>query len=174
MPLSGKNASINPLTNNTYFFLDECLPHKIGDFLHGLGYPIVSWFEEFNGQQGWKDTPLIQYLGGKHYTWITKDDAAKTEHENDIRTAGISVIWIRGLERVKTQSRRNKVSVKQVHRMLTDRLDYLESEISKSKSATYYLLTVKTGSQEDLVPVVHKISLQYFFNVHLPKMPDQP
>jgi hypothetical protein len=157
------------ITKNTYFFLDECLPHGIGDFLHSM-YPITSWFLEFNGQQGYKDTPLIQYMGAKGYTWITKDDAAKSEHENEIRTAGISVVWIRGLEREKGKPKKNKVSTKDVHRMLTDKLDELYLTISTSKVALYFLLCFKTGHNDELIPVIHPITLESFFKDHLPKL----
>ncbi|MFC1946577.1 hypothetical protein ACFLXY_01510 [Chloroflexota bacterium] len=173
MQLTGKNYSRNPQTSSkqAYFFLDECLPYKIGDFLHGLGYPIVSWFFEFNGQQGIKDIPLIHYLGGKGYSWITKDDAAKYEHEPEIRAAGISVVWIRGLEREKGKPKKNKVSAKDVHRMLTDKIESVAYEIEHSKTALYFLLSFKSGSKGDLIPIARKITLDYFFKKHLPKLP---
>ena len=169
--MSGKTSLKNQgTTKNTYFFLDECLPHGIGDFLHTIGYPITSWFLEFQGQQGYKDTPLIQYMGAKGYSWITKDDAAKSEHENEIRTAGISVIWVRGLEREKGKPKKNKVSAKDVHRMLTDKLDELCLRITNSKSALYFLLCFKTGQNDELIPVIHQITLESFFKEHLPKV----
>jgi hypothetical protein len=170
---SGKRSLRKQPTKTAYFFLDECLAHQIGDFLHVLGYPIVSWYEAFRGQQGYKDTPLIQYLGGKGYTWITKDDAAKSEHEKDIRSAGISVVWIRGLEREKSKPRKNKITNKHIHRMLTDKLDSITDQISHSKTALYFLLSVKTGYNGELIPVIRPISLDYFFNQVLPQI-NQP
>jgi len=152
------------------FFLDESLPYQFAYWLKRIGYPITSWDEEFEHQQGVKDTPLIQLLGAKGYTWITKDDEAKKEHENDIRAAGISVVWVRGLEREKGKPKKNKISNKEVHRMLTDRLYIIEQEIARSKSAQYYLLYVKTGFYNDLIPVHRKITLEYFFKKHLPKL----
>lgn len=170
MLLNGKKSSLKSHKKEAYFFLDECLPHQIGDYLHALEYPIISWYQEFNGQQGWKDTPLIQYLGGKFYSWITKDDAAKAEHEKDIRAAGISVIWVRGLERVKGNPKKNKVSGKDINRMLTDKLEYLQKEISSSNHARYYMLSVKSGYHGDHIPVARNITLEYFFKEHLPKL----
>ena len=171
MPLSGKISSNRSVpTKSAYFLLDECLPYTIGDFLHELGYPIITWHEEFKGQQGYEDTPLIQYLGAKHYSWITKDDKAKAEHERDIRTAGISVVWIRGLERDKGKAKKNKISNKDVHRMLTDKLEILQQEVSSSKSAQYFLMSFKTGYRGEIIPIERQITLDYFFNKHLPKL----
>ena len=167
MQLSGKNnLRVRQTNKKVYFFLDECLPHQIADILNSIGHPIISWFIEFNGQQGIKDTPLIQYLGAKKYTWITKDDEARIEHEKDIRAAGISVVWIRGLERKKGKPKKNKISTKEIHRMLTDKLHGLESKISNSKTTLYFLLYVKSGHDE-LIPAYKQITLEHFFNKHL-------
>ncbi|MFC1956575.1 hypothetical protein ACFLWZ_08730, partial [Chloroflexota bacterium] len=60
--------------------MDECLPHQIALMLKQVEYPLISWYEEFNQQQGYKDPYIIPYLGAHGYTWITKDDTAKQEH----------------------------------------------------------------------------------------------
>jgi hypothetical protein len=126
--------------------------------LKEVGYPIISWREEFN-QAGLKDPFLIQYLGAKGYTWITKDDAAKKQHEDEIRTAGISVVWLRGLERAKhSPAAKNDITIKEVHKMLTDKLDYIKEQIETSKSACYFLLYIKSGG----IPAVNKIELGQF------------
>jgi len=165
--LSGKkNLKVRQPDKKVYFFLDECLPHQIADILNSIGHPITSWFIEFKGQQGMKDTLLIQYLGAKGYTWITKDDEAKAEHEKDIRSAGISVVWIRGLERQKGKPKKNKISSMEVHRMLTDKLRALERKIANSKTALYFLLYVKSGHDE-LIPAHKQITLEHFFNKHI-------
>ena len=170
MQLNGKSSSKRQLNKKVCFFLDECLPYQMAYFLQTVDYPITSWHEEFKGQQGVKDTPLIQYLRAKEYTWITKDDKAKREHENDIRTAGISVMWIRGLERQKRQPKKNKIRNKDLLRMLTDKLDSIQREISDSKTSLYYLLSVKTGYKGELIPIARKITLEHFFKEHLPKL----
>ena len=142
------------------FYSDECLPYKIALYLKAVGHPITSWHEEFQQQQGLKDPYLIQYLGAKGYTWITKDDEAKREHESEIRIAGISVVWVRGLERQKGEPpRKNYITVKDLHRMLTDKLDSIAEEITSSRTALYFLLYMKSGS----VPALHKITLEQFF-----------
>lgn len=141
------------------FFLDECLSYHIAYWLKTVGHPITSWHEEFQQQQGLKEPYLIPYLGAKGYTWITKDDEAKKEHKNEIRTAGISVVWVRGLARAKGQPKKNKITVKDVNRMLTDKLDYIAEMISNSKTALYFLLYMKSGG----IPAVNKITLEEFF-----------
>jgi len=157
--LGKQNSKNNPHKKKVTFFLDECLPYQIAYALKSFGHPITSWHEEFQGQQGLKEPYLIPYLGAKGYTWITKDDEAKKEHENEIRTAGISVVWVRGLEREKGKPRRNFIKVKDVHRMLTDKLDHIAEMMLNSKTSLHFLLYMKSGG----VPAVHKISLEKFF-----------
>lgn len=155
-PYSGSGSRKKLVT----FYLDECLPYRIALYLKAVGHLITSWYEEFQGQQGLKDPHLIQYLGAKGYVWITKDDEAKREHESEIRIAGISVVWVRGLERQKGKPpRKNNITVKDLHRMLTDKLDLIAEEIANSTTALYFLLYMKSGG----VPALHRITLEQFF-----------
>ena len=94
MRLLGNDDCSEPQAKQILFFLDECLPWRIAEYLDGVSYPITSWHREFLGQQGTKDDPLIRHLGERGLTWITKDDEAKSEHERAIRKAQISVIWL--------------------------------------------------------------------------------
>lgn len=151
-------SSLSP--KKVTFYLDECLPYKIAYALKSFGHPITSWHEEFQGQQGLKEPYLIPYLGAKSYTWITKDDEAKKEHKNEIRTAGISVVCVRGLEREKGKPKKNYISVKDLHRMLTDKLDYIAGKILNSKTTLYFLLYMKSGG----IPTAHEITLERFFD----------
>jgi len=127
--------------------------------LKHVGYPITCWHEEFQGQQGMKDSPLIQYLGAKGYTWITKDDAAKREHEPEIRTAQISVIWVSGLERPLNKPKHNFITIKDLHRMLTDKLDDIERTIASSNKPQFFTL----GMRSDGIPRLTKTTLEEFF-----------
>lgn len=127
--------------------------------LKQVGYSITCWHEEFQQQQGIKDPFIIPHLGVKHYTWITKDDEAKKEHENEIRVANISVIWVRGVEREKGKPKKNDIKIKDLHRMLTDKLDIAKSEIEASKSPIHYLLWMSSGHK----PVIKKTTLEGFF-----------
>lgn len=141
------------------FYLDECLPYQIAEMLKAVGYPITSWHEEFQQQQGLKDPYLIPHLGAKAFTWITKDDKAKKEHEEDIRVAQISVVWVSGLERPINKPKRNFITVKDLHRMLTDKLDDIERIISGSNKPQYFILSMRV----DGIPRLNKIGLEHFF-----------
>jgi hypothetical protein len=141
------------------FYLDECLPHQIAGVLNQVGHPITSWYEEFKGQQGLKDPYLIPYLGGQAYTWITKDDSAKREHEPEIRAAQISVVWVCGLERPTNKPKQNFITVKDLHRMLTDKLDALKQMITDSNKPQYFTLGMRTNG----IPHLTKTTLEEFF-----------
>jgi hypothetical protein len=141
------------------FYLDESLPYQIAIMLNQVGHPITCWYEEFKGQQGLKDPYLIPYLGGKAYTWITKDDSAKREHEPEIRAAQISVIWVCGLERPTNKPKQNFVTIKDLHRMLTDKLDDLERMIAGSNKPQYFTLAMRA----DGIPRLTKTTLEQFF-----------
>ena len=155
----GKPHSKSSLPKTVTFFLDESLPYQIAYMLKQVNYPITSWHEEFHQQQGLKDPYLIPYLGAKNYTWITKDDAAKKEHEPEIRIAQISVVWVTGLERPIKKPKRNFITVKDLHRMLTDKLDDIEEIIANSNKPQYFTL----GMRVDGIPRLKKITLEEFF-----------
>ena len=157
--MTGNNDSNAQPRKDTEFFLDECLPWKVAGYLNQVGHRITSWHEEFLGQQGIKDTPLIRHLGDRGLTWITKDDEAKKEHEDDIRRAGISVVWVRGLARTKRSvPAKNVINLKDLHRMLTDKLDEISDRVVSSKGPLYHRLWISSGK-----PVLQKISLESFF-----------
>lgn len=155
----GKSHSKSNLPKTVTFFLDECLPYQIAYILKQVSHPITSWHEEFNQQQGLKDPYLIPYLGAKSYTWITKDDTAKKEHEPEIRVAQISVIWVTGLERPTNKPKRNFITVKDLHRMLTDKLDDIEKIIANSNKPQYFSLSMRADGR----PRLRKITLEKFF-----------
>jgi hypothetical protein len=157
--LTGRDNSKHQQHKQVTFFLDECLPYGVAEALKTVGYPITSWREEFRAQQGALDPWLIPYLGGKQYTWVTKDDKAKKEHEPEIRAAGISVVWIRGLDRPSGKPKKNKITVKDLHRMLTDKLDFIEEQITGARGPLYCLLYMKSGGQ----PAVNRLTLEQFF-----------
>lgn len=155
-PDTGSSTQSNKVT----FFLDECLPYMIANNLKQVGYPITCWCEEFQWQQGFKDPYIIPYLGAKHYTWITKDDEAKKEHEQEIRVAHISVVWVYGLDRDINKPKHNKITVKDLHRILTDKLDDIRTIIEESNKPKYFTL----GMQVDGKPRLSRTTLEDYFN----------
>ena len=142
------------------FYLDECLPYRVAAILKEVGYPVISWDEEFQHQQGFKDPYLIPYMGAKNYVWITKDDSAKKEHENAIRTEQISVVWLSGLERPSNKPKQNFITVKDLHRMLTCELDDIEKTIINSNKPQYFHI----GMRSDGKIRKDKVTLEKYFS----------
>lgn len=66
---------------------------------------------------------------------MTKDDEAKRDHLPDIIRHQISVVWIRGVDR-----RKNRISPKELHLMLTVRLGRLVEMLGKARGPQHYLL----------------------------------
>lgn len=156
----GKSHSRSgPHQKTVTFYLDECLPFRVAYILKEVGYTITSWHEEFQQQQGLKEPYLIHYIGAKGYTWITKDYEARKEHQNDIRVAGISVIWIRGLEREKREPKKNHITIQDLHRMLTDKLNDAAIMISTSNKPQYFILYMRANGK----PVLAKTDLESAF-----------
>ena len=120
------------------FLLDESLPPMIASVLQQVGYPITSCQEQ--GMEGVSDEELIPWMGENDLVWITKDDAARIQHATIIQRARISVVWVRGLERRNRTTARNNISVKELHRMLTVRLDDIAGDIEGSRGPSYFRL----------------------------------
>ena len=120
------------------FLLDESLPPLIASVLQQVGYPITSSQEQ--QMEGVPDEVLIPWMGNNELAWITKDDAARTEHGALIQSARISVVWVRGLERRNRTTVRNNISVKDLHRMLTMKLDEISEDIFESRGPRYFRL----------------------------------
>lgn len=131
----------------------------MADSLQEFGYPIVSWRNEFNGEEGRKDPWLIQQMGAKGLSWVTKDDEAKREHEAEIRAARISVVWVRGVARSKGNPVRNNISIRDVHKLLASKLDDLTREIQNANNPLYFYLYLDSAGK----PVVRRTSLEEVF-----------
>lgn len=125
------------------FLLDESLPPIIADVLKQVGYPITGCREQ--ELLGARDEDLIAWMGARNMVWVTKDDAAKARHGAAIRQARISVTWVRGLERRNRTTGRNNISVKELRRMLTDKLDDIEEIVSSSRSPRYFMLYLRNN-----------------------------
>ncbi len=122
------------------FLLDESLPHLIADVLQQVGYPITSCRQ--CQMEGLKDDEPIPWMAANQLTWITKDDAARLDHGALIRQSLISVVWVRGLERRNRTTARNNVTVKDLHRMLTVKLDDISSELRSARGPRYFRLYI--------------------------------
>jgi predicted nuclease of predicted toxin-antitoxin system len=125
------------------FLLDECLAYRIADILREVGFPITSARNE--GVDGWEDPDLIPWLGERGYVWVTKDDSARNEHRILIQRAGISVVWVRGVERPNGTSQRNAVNLRQLLHMLVAKLDEISSMVQESNGPRFFLLSMATN-----------------------------
>ena len=116
---------------------DESLPPTIGEALKAVGFPIVL------AAKGTRDEELIPEMGQFNQTWITKDDRSKTQHESLLSDAKISVVWVRGLTHGKGKRRaslRRNAALKDILRMLVNKLDRITDEIAKARGPRYFLL----------------------------------
>ncbi len=76
-------------------------------------------------------------------TWITKDDRSKTVHEALLREANISVVWVRGLSherKGKPTPISKHPTMKDVLRMLVEKIDDITAEIARANGPRYFLL----------------------------------
>ena len=131
------------------FILHESLPHHIAHVLQSVGYPITS--NEAQGVSGWDDAMLIPWMAERSYIWVTKDDAARSVHRSAIQQARISVVWVRGMERRGGTTARNNVSAKDLHLMLTNKLDDIGETVSSARGPRYFLLFM-SGKRPQIKP----------------------
>lgn len=125
----------------TAFHLDECLPPAVARALRLVGHNISDAFSaEVNG---WDDEELIPWLSENNRVWITKDHDAKIAHMESIINNRISVVWIRGMDR--KPSNKNRVGTRELHRMITDRIERIGNEVMSARSPRYYLLSIRSG-----------------------------
>ena len=123
---------------------DESLPPAIGEALKSVGYPI------YRAPKGTRDEDLIPEMGLRNQVWITKDDRSKTQHERLLQTANISVVWVRGLTHEKRKRRasiQRNVGLKDILRMLVNKLDQITAETSEARGPRYFLLYTTTSQR---------------------------
>ncbi|MDE2817601.1 MAG: DUF5615 family PIN-like protein [Chloroflexota bacterium] len=127
------------------FFLDENLPPQVARALALVGYPISHPAE--HGKRGEKDPDLITWLAQNQFVWITIDDDARKRHIGQIGQAGVSVVWVRGLG-----GRKNIVTIKQVHLMLTVKLEELIEKLEASNQPLHFMVYL-SGKRPVLKPL---------------------
>lgn len=126
----------------------------MGEALFKVHFPIQT--VQGAGKRGFKDPRLIKWMGANGLTWITKDDEAKREHFDDIIKSRINTVWVRGIDRVK-----NKVTIQQVHLMLTVKLPYMIRILEEARGPRHFILWL---SGEKVVieetPDIHRLVLK--------------
>ena len=141
--MPGKTSS-HP--SHVSYCYDESLPPIIGKTLKAVGFPVVL------APKGTQDEDLIPEMGRRNQVWITKDDRSKIRHEGLLTAANISVIWVRGLTHEKRKRRasiQRNASLKDILRMLVNKLDDISVEIAKARGPRYFLLYTTTRAQKD-------------------------
>lgn len=114
----------------------------IGEALKAVGFPVELV------TRGTLDEDLIPEMGLLNQVWITKDDRAKTQHESLLTSANICVVWVRGLtheRRARRASLQRNASMKDILRMLVNKLDQITDEIAKARGPRYFLLFTTTS-----------------------------
>ena len=135
-------GNIDSQPSHVSYCYDESLPPVIGKTLKAVGFPIVL------ADKGTRDEDLIPEMGRLNQAWITKDDRSKTEHESLLATANISVVWVRGLTHEKRNRRasiQRNASLKDILRMLVNKLDQISDEITHARGPRYFLLYTSTS-----------------------------
>ncbi len=117
------------------FYLDESLPYQVARALALVHYPITNPVDA--NKRSVKDSPLITWMAKNDLTWITKDDEAKRDHLADLIKGRINTVWIRGIDRIK-----NKITVQQVHLMLTMKLPNIIEIIEGARGPRHFVIWI--------------------------------
>ena len=115
------------------FYLDETFPSQVGEALASVGYAVIV--PKDADKVGAKDPELIPWLAQSGLAWITKDDGARIRHRKELLTGNVSVVWVRGIDRSKSH-----ITPKQLHFLLTNKLDEIARQLRSARGAIYFLL----------------------------------
>jgi len=102
---------------------------------------------------GAKDPDLIAWMGQHGLIWITKDADSKRAHIGDIRRHGVSVVWVRGIDRGDA-----RIDGHLLHTILTAKLLRIANVVSTARGAVHH--EVYTRGDPDMPTVVlHRLDL---------------
>jgi len=76
------------------YLIDENLNPNIAGALRKFAWEVESVTEVF-GREGVSDDEIIDWLGKTGTVWITQDISAKRQYEFQLKTTGISAVWIK-------------------------------------------------------------------------------
>ncbi len=116
------------------FYLDECLPHTVAKALRLVKHTIEDPTK--SGQKGRSDEDLLTWLQQEDRIWITKDASAREAHRDAIASSGVSIVWIRGMDRKIAPGR--STNPQTLLLMLAGFLDRIMSEVNASPNPCYF------------------------------------
>ena len=101
----------------------------LADALTLVDYQAVSCSKQFGGKT--PDPIIIQWIGLQNGVWITADEKARRTHAEEIKKAGIRIIWVR--------RPKQGMSKKAQLLLLLWVIDPILEEIKKSRGALHFL-----------------------------------
>jgi len=85
---------LSPEQQGPLILIDASLSDRpLAEALRLVGYTAVAVTDQF--EQGARDPVLIQWLGLQGGIWVTADEKVRREHAEEIKTAGIHILWVR-------------------------------------------------------------------------------
>lgn len=83
-----------PKKHNPLLLIDASLADcPLADALKLVDYNTVACTKQFAG--GTPDPKIIQWIGLQRGIWITADERAKRTHSEEIKKAGINIVWVK-------------------------------------------------------------------------------
>lgn len=116
------------------FYLDECLPHTVAKALRLVNHDIED--PTNSRQKGRSDEDLLTWLQQEDRIWITKDASARDAHRDAIASSGVSIVWVRGMDRRTSAERLTNPQTLLL--MLAGYLRRILSEVNASPNPCYF------------------------------------
>ena len=120
--------------NSSGFYLDECLPHTVAQALRLVKHDIED--PTNSRQKGRSDEDFLTWLQQEERIWITKDASARDAHRDAIASSGVSIVWVRGMDRRAATERLTNPQTLLL--MLAGYLRRILSEVNASPNPCYF------------------------------------
>ena len=128
------------------YLVDNDLSPEIAKALRLFDFDIIHHNEvpQFqNRPQGIEDPEVIDWCRQNGRVWITADKAARKQHEVQIKTARISVLWLHGPPRAFPSWTQFKIVVRV--------LDQMERLLQSAHGALHFRASQKTGTRPKIM-----------------------
>lgn len=118
------------------YLLDENYNPNIAEALRAFSWNIQTVVEIFR-RQGVDDDEIIDWLGKTSSVWITQDTSAKRQYEFQLKTKGVSVVWIK--------PPKLGLSAWEQLKLLVRAIDHIHEKIRTSRGAVHFRLSKRGG-----------------------------